>query len=239
MNAILLKLFWYKVFVHWKLKLLGFLMDSLIHFKGRNLKQILIYCGWVPVVNALFYPLKNSILVWERWLQRNPNIIEGKGGGGGTGDTPGFRYCQRASRAKMVSLRGGQLNATRSIAADRKILDDVRCRFPGDFSGVRFHVTFAISFSESALLCPAEGSRPLRTRLVTFDDLCCKQTNHQSSDNVLCHTTVLVRTTTRYFKFALTYKCYFPFAVWNSTSLRFKNVKSRRIRAILKPRAWQ
>ena len=58
-------------------------MDSLIHFKGRNLKQILIYYGWVPVINALFYPLKNSILVWERWLQRNPNIIEGKGGGGG------------------------------------------------------------------------------------------------------------------------------------------------------------
>ena len=52
-------------------------MDSLIHFKGRNLKQILIYRGWVPVVNALFYPLKNSILVWERWLQRKPNIIEG------------------------------------------------------------------------------------------------------------------------------------------------------------------
>ena len=76
-----------------------------------------------------------------------------------------------------------RLNATRSIAADRKILDDVRCRFPGDFSGVRFHVqfhvTFAISFLESALLCPAEGSRPLGTRLVTFDDLCCK-TNEPS-----------------------------------------------------------
>ena len=52
--------------------------------------------------------------------------------------------CQRASRAKTVGLRGGQLNATRSIAADRKILDravkSVRCRFPGDFSGVRFHM---------------------------------------------------------------------------------------------------
>ena len=31
--------------------------------------------------------------------------------------------CQRASRAKTVGLRGGQLNATRSIAAGRKILD--------------------------------------------------------------------------------------------------------------------
>ena len=28
--------------------------------------------------------------------------------------------CQRASRAKTVGLRGGQLNATRSIAAGRK-----------------------------------------------------------------------------------------------------------------------
>ena len=79
---------------------------------------------------------------------------------------------------------------------------NVRCRFSGDFSGVRFHVQFH----------------------VTFDDLCYKQTNLQSSDNVLCQTTVLVRTTTRYFKFALTYKCYFPFAVRNSISLRFKNV---------------
>ena len=43
--------------------------------------------------------------------------------------------------------------------------------------------------------------------------------NLQSSDNVFCHTTVLVRTTTRYFKFARTNKCYFSFAVWNSTKL--------------------
>ena len=34
-------------------------------------------------------------------------------------------YCQRASRAKTVGLRDGQNN--------------VRCRLPGDFSGVRFH----------------------------------------------------------------------------------------------------
>ena len=37
-----------------------------------------------------------------------------------------------------------QLNATRSIAAGKKILDravkSIRCRFPGDFSSVRFHV---------------------------------------------------------------------------------------------------
>ena len=32
-------------------------------------------------------------------------------------------HCQRASRAKTVGLRGGQLNATRSIAAGTKILD--------------------------------------------------------------------------------------------------------------------
>ena len=31
--------------------------------------------------------------------------------------------CQRASRTKTVDLWGGQLNATQSIAAGRKILD--------------------------------------------------------------------------------------------------------------------
>ena len=31
--------------------------------------------------------------------------------------------CQRASRARMVGLRGSQLNATQSIAAGKKILD--------------------------------------------------------------------------------------------------------------------
>ena len=29
-NAVLFKLFWYKVFVHWKLKLLNFVMDSIL-----------------------------------------------------------------------------------------------------------------------------------------------------------------------------------------------------------------
>ena len=29
-NVILFKLFWYKVFVHWKLKLLKFMMDSVL-----------------------------------------------------------------------------------------------------------------------------------------------------------------------------------------------------------------
>ena len=31
-NAIFFKLFWYKVFVHWKLKLLNFLVDSVLSF---------------------------------------------------------------------------------------------------------------------------------------------------------------------------------------------------------------
>ena len=30
-NAIFFKLFWYKVFVHWKLKLLNFLVDSVLN----------------------------------------------------------------------------------------------------------------------------------------------------------------------------------------------------------------
>ena len=34
-----------------------------------------------------------------------------------------FVYCQRASRAKTRGLPGGELNAVRSIAAVRKILD--------------------------------------------------------------------------------------------------------------------
>ena len=36
---------------------------------------------------------------------------------------PNLCNCQRVSRAKTVGLRGGQLNATQSIAAGRKILD--------------------------------------------------------------------------------------------------------------------
>ena len=36
---------------------------------------------------------------------------------------PRYIYCQRASRAETVGLRGCQLNATWSIAAGRKILD--------------------------------------------------------------------------------------------------------------------
>ena len=44
---------------------------------------------------------------------------------------------------------------------------------------------------------------------------------------------------TRYFKFALVnIKCYFPFAVWDSKSLKFKCL-SRRIKAIFRPRSWQ
>ena len=32
-NAIFFKLFWYKVFVHWKLKLLNFLVDSVLNYR--------------------------------------------------------------------------------------------------------------------------------------------------------------------------------------------------------------
>ena len=35
-NAILFKLFWYKIFVHWKLKLLDFLMDSVLTLGKAN-----------------------------------------------------------------------------------------------------------------------------------------------------------------------------------------------------------
>ena len=49
---------------------------------------------------------------WSRWYTWNSRSTWWKG-----------NYCQRASRAKTVGFRGGQLNATRSITAGRKILD--------------------------------------------------------------------------------------------------------------------
>ena len=81
-------------------------------------------------------------------------------------------FANEQAERRRSALGGGQLNATRSIAAGRKILDgatttekcNVRCRFPGDFSGVRFHFYF----------------------LVTFDHLCCKQTNLQSIPTNVC-----------------------------------------------------
>ena len=75
---------------------------------------------------------------------------------------------------------------------------NVRCRFPGDFSGVRFHVYFHVA----------------------FDDLSCKQT---FKVRTLFSATLLYL----YELLALTYKCYFPFAVWNSTSLRFQMSKQK------------
>ena len=40
-NAIFFKLFWYKVFVHWKLKLLNFLVDSILMY-GLSAKKLAI-----------------------------------------------------------------------------------------------------------------------------------------------------------------------------------------------------
>ena len=52
-NAIFFKLFWYKVFVHWKLKLLNFLVDS-----------VLLYCKEGA----------GSWLLWATRGVRNPNF---------------------------------------------------------------------------------------------------------------------------------------------------------------------
>ena len=40
-NAMLFKLFWYKVFVHWKLKLLNFLMDSVLNYWNPSVPKVL------------------------------------------------------------------------------------------------------------------------------------------------------------------------------------------------------
>ena len=59
-----------------------------------------------------------------------------------------------------------------------------------------------------------------------FVDLCCKLTNLQSSGIVLCHTTVLVRTTTRY--------------CWFSVSRHSKQIKIK-IKTVqqIKSRIWE
>ena len=76
--------------------------------------------------------------------------------------------CQRSRRTKTVGLRGSQL----SIAGSRQKNSlscfekcNVRCRFPGDLVGLDLTCSFKW----------------------LFDDFCCKQTNLQSSDIVLCH----------------------------------------------------
>ena len=62
--------------------------------------------------------------------------------------------------------------------------------------------------------------------------------NLPSLDIVLCHTAVLVRTTTRCFKFALTLML-FPFRCFKLDKFKVEKCLSRRIRAIWRPRAWQ
>ena len=42
-------LFWYKVFVYWKLKLLNFLMDSVLIY-CTTLQHARIYRAWLPSV---------------------------------------------------------------------------------------------------------------------------------------------------------------------------------------------
>ena len=53
-----------------------------------------------------------------------------------------FFHCQGTSRAKMVDLRGGQQKYCSRPKNYRSCCEkcNVRCRFRGDFSGVRFHV---------------------------------------------------------------------------------------------------
>ena len=47
-NAIFLKLFWYKAFVHWKLKLLNFLVDSVLIFCILYFSQETLVCYHNP-----------------------------------------------------------------------------------------------------------------------------------------------------------------------------------------------
>ena len=55
--AILFKFFWYKVFVHWKLKLLNFLMDIIV-----------LTCGYHYYVISLgIFRARRSVLGWVKW----------------------------------------------------------------------------------------------------------------------------------------------------------------------------
>ena len=57
-DAILFKFFWYKVFVHWKLKLLNFLMD------------IVLTCGYHYYVISLgIFRARRSVLGCVKWQQ--------------------------------------------------------------------------------------------------------------------------------------------------------------------------
>ena len=54
MKAILFKLFWYKVFVHWKLKLLNFLVDFILKFYNKINTDSISHSGCGEVKERLF-----------------------------------------------------------------------------------------------------------------------------------------------------------------------------------------
>ena len=45
-NVMWLKIFWYKIFVHWKLKLLNFLMDSVLIREKEGIINNVITLSW-------------------------------------------------------------------------------------------------------------------------------------------------------------------------------------------------
>ena len=70
-----------------------------------------------------------------------------------------------------------------------------------------FKISFPSVFTVYFVLAPSE--RQISRVVSRDDDLCCKQTRGHSFSATYCTCTKY----TRYFKFALVYKCYFPFAV--------------------------
>ena len=61
-NAIFLKLFWYKVFVHWKLKLLNFLVDSVLNKLDNWVPRLVLPSGQPGLCYRSFYIYNHSYI---------------------------------------------------------------------------------------------------------------------------------------------------------------------------------
>ena len=65
-NAMFFKLFWNKVFVHWKLKLLSFLVDPILSsFQSITLEIVAIENCTIAGTDKNVYEPRNSLLSFE------------------------------------------------------------------------------------------------------------------------------------------------------------------------------
>ena len=78
-NAILLKLFWYKVFVHWKLKLLNSLMDFFLSSRKPEMKSHSpLKQSWLLLVVVFFNnrrPVTRHYTTWILCLRLHYNVV--------------------------------------------------------------------------------------------------------------------------------------------------------------------